>query len=255
MKVTFLGTGTSHGVPMLGCDCAVCRSLDVRDKRYRSSLLLEKEGKNLVIDTGYEFRLSLLREGVKDVSAVLYTHSHLDHIAGLDDLRVFSQKEKLKVYSDLKVHEFITQHFAYAVGPSAFPGVPHLESIVLEPYKSYDIAGFPVTPVIVEHGRATHFEIYGYRIANFAYITDCTFIPEKSYEALKGVKTLALGALRKEPHGAHFSFEEAYLAGKKIGAEKIYFTHINHNTSYEEINRLYSDAESAYDTLSFEEED
>ncbi len=120
---------------------------------------------------------------------------------------------------------------------------------MLAPYEKVLIQGFEVTPIPLEHGRITHMGIFGYRIGDFAYLTDCTFIPEKSFEALKGVKTLVMGALRKEPHGAHFSFAESYAAFKRIGASKLYFTHINHNTSYEEINTLYEDAESAYDGL------
>jgi len=252
MRVTFLGTGTSHGVPMLGCTCPVCLSKDYHDKRYRSSLLLEKEGKNLIIDTGYEFRLAALRAKLSNVDAVLYTHSHSDHIAGIDDLRVFSQNKQLCVYSNASTIEYINTHYSYAVKKPDFPGIPHLTPVVLEPYKVVEIAGFPIEAIPVEHGRVTHMGIYGYRIGDFAYITDCTFISEKSYEHLKGVKTLVLGALRKAPHGAHFSFGESYEVFRRIGAEKLYFTHINHNTSYAEINTLYEEAESAYDTLSFE---
>lgn len=252
MKVTFLGTGTSHGVPMLGCSCAVCTSTDPRDKRYRSSLLLEKDGKTLVIDTGYEFRLSLLREKVMNVDAVLYTHHHADHLAGIDDLRVFSQTKQLSIYSNAMTVDYIRSHYSYAVEKPEFPGIPHLTPVVLERCREYDIASFPVIPIPIEHGRMTHMGIYGYRIGKLAYITDCTYIPEESYEALRGVTVLIIGALRKTPHGAHFSFEEAHEAGVRIGAEKIYFTHINHNTSYKEISSLYPDTLSAYDGLSFE---
>ncbi len=156
------------------------------------------------------------------------------------------------MYSDQEVSDYISKHFGYSVNDSPYPGVPHLESIVLEPYKTYDIEGFQVTPVIVEHGRMTHYKIFGYRIGNIAYVTDCSFIPEESFEVLSGVEVMIIGALRKTPHGAHFSFDEAYQAAKRTGAETIYFTHINHNTSYNEINSLYPDAQSAYDTLSFE---
>lgn len=254
MKVTFLGTGTSHGVPMLGCSCPVCRSADPRDKRFRSSLLLENDEHTLVIDTGYEFRLSLLREEVRNVDAVLYTHSHADHTAGIDDLRVFSQDRQLNIYSNQSTVDYIKEHYSYAVRKPDFPGIPHLTPVVLEPLKKYVIESFPVVAIPVEHGRMTHMGIYGYRIGKMAYITDCTFIPDESFEALSGVSTLIIGALRKTPHGAHFSFDEAYAAAKRIGAERIYFTHINHNTSYKEISSLFSDAESAYDGLSIEME-
>lgn len=250
MKITFLGTGTSHGVPVLGCSCPVCKSTDEHDKRYRSSLVLEKDGKVLIIDTGYEFRLAALRAGLTNVDGVLYTHSHADHIAGIDDLRVFSQKQQLCVYANASTIDYINTHYAYAVKKPDFPGIPHLTPVVLSPYEKIMIQGFEVTAIPIEHGRITHMGILGFRIGDFAYLTDCTFIPEESFAALKGVKTLVMGALRKEPHGAHFSFSESYAAFKRIGAEKLYFTHINHSTSYEEINTLYDDAKSAYDGLS-----
>ncbi|MDY4067876.1 MBL fold metallo-hydrolase, partial [Bullifex sp.] len=134
-----------------------------------------------------------------------------------------------------------------------FPGIPHFEAHTLQPYKSVDISGFKVLPVAVEHGRMTKMEILGYRIDdNFAYVTDVSNMPETTYDALNGVETLVIGALRKKPHGAHFSFSDAYNAAKRIGAKNIYFTHINHETSYSEINSLYSDAKSAYDMLELE---
>lgn len=252
MTLTFLGTGTSHGIPVLGCDCAVCTSADERDKRYRSSVLLRKDGHAIVIDTGYEFRLSMLREKVKRIDSVLYTHAHADHMAGIDDLRVFSQQKPFDIWSSRNVVNFIDEHYHYAVARPDFPGIPHLRPCVLEPYRIYDIATFPVMAIPVEHGRMTHMPIYGYRIGKLAYITDCTYIPPESYEALKGIDTLVIGALRKEPHGAHFCFEEAHEAGVKMGAKQIYFTHINHATSFAEIDSLYPDAHSAYDTLTIE---
>ena len=250
MKVTFLGTGTSHGIPVIGCHCPVCSSSDPRDMRYRSSVLLEKDGKNLLIDTGYELRLQLLRARCDMVDAVLYTHSHSDHMSGLDDLRVFTYDRDLKVYGNESTIGFIKTHYAYAVSERSFPGVPHIIPEVLEPYVHHDISGFDVVSLTVEHGLRTHMPIFAYRIEkDFAYVTDTSFIPPESLEALRGVKVLVIGALRKKPHGAHFTFEQAHEAALEIGAERTYFTHINHETSYNEICSLYDGCLSAYDTL------
>jgi Metal-dependent hydrolases of the beta-lactamase superfamily I len=247
MKVTFLGTGTSHGVPMIGCTCPVCLSIDPHDKRYRSSLLVENGESRLVIDTGYEFRLQMVRANVLSLSAVLYTHAHMDHVAGLDDLRVFSRNEPFPVYgNDLTISKLKAQ-YPYAIDSECKPGMPCLKSTVLEPYREYEIAGIRIVPIPVLHGTLP---IFGYRFGTFAYITDVSKIPEASYEALSGVKTLAIGALRPRPHATHFSFSEAEEAARKIGADKVYFTHINHNTCYSDINRLFPGyVSSAYDGL------
>lgn len=252
MKVTFLGTGTSHGIPVIGCHCDVCMSSNPRDKRYRSAIMVEENGSRIVVDTGYEFRLQMLREGVDNVDAVLYTHSHSDHLSGIDDLRVFSQKRNMTIYSNRPTLEYIEKHYSYAFDTHGFPGTPHLSAVELEPLKEVEIAGIRVMPLPVEHGRVTHMPIYGYRFGSFAYITDCTFIADEVYEALRGVETLAIGALRGCVHGAHFSFEEAHEAGRRIGARRIYFTHINHETCYDEIDSLYDDVWSAYDGLKLE---
>lgn len=252
MRVTFLGTGTSHGVPVIGCTCPVCMSTDEHDKRYRSSIMVEDNGGRIVVDTGYEFRLQMLREHVSSLDAVLYTHSHADHLSGIDDLRVFSQKKNMVVYSNRPTLKYIEDHYSYAFDTHSFPGNPHLEARVLEPLEEVTIAGISVIPLPVEHGRVTHMPIYGYRFGSFAYITDCTFIPDETFEALKGIEVLAIGALRKAVHGAHYCFEEAHEAAIRAGAREIYFTHVNHETSYNEIESLYSDAHSAYDGLVLE---
>ena len=253
MIVTFLGTGTSHGIPVIGCHCPVCESDDERDKRYRSSIMVEKNDKRLIIDTGYEFRLQMLRAKVDRIDGVLYTHSHADHLSGIDDLRVFTYSSNLPIYGNAATIKFIKEHYSYAFYNSLFPGIPHFEANVLKPYQEVNISGFKILPVTILHGRMMKNEILGYRIDdNFAYITDVSYMPDETINCLKGVETLVIGALRMKPHGAHYSFGEAYEASKKIGAKNIYFTHINHETSYKEINSLYSDAKSAYDTLLLE---
>ncbi len=250
MKVTFLGTGTSHGVPVIGCHCPVCQSTNEKDKRYRSSIMIEENGSRIVVDTGYEFRLQMLREKVDSLDAVLYTHAHADHVSGIDELRVFSQKQKMNIYARQETIDDIIEHYSYAVMRESFPGMPHLNPVALKPLEEVEIAGIKVLPLPVEHGRMLHMPIFGYRFGDFAYITDCTFIPDEVFDALKGVRVMTIGALRKTPHGAHFSFSEAYEAAKRVGAEEIYFTHINHETGYNEINSLFEDAKSAYDTMS-----
>lgn len=255
MKVVFLGTGTSHGIPMIGCHCAVCTSTDPRDKRYRASLYLEKDGHNLVIDTGYEFRLQCLRAHIDHLDGVLYTHDHADHTAGLDDLRVFTANQALRVYGSEPTLASLHRRSPYAF-TFGLPhhGIPALCPTPLLPYETYDIASFSVTPIPIQHGFLEDGEservIYGYRIGTFAYLTDCSGISERSYEALRGVKTLVIGALRTRPHATHFCFDQALASARRIGSEKTYFTHMSHDTSYAEINRRFApEAESAYDTM------
>ncbi len=250
MVVTFLGTGTSHGIPVIGCKCKVCQSTDLKDKRFRSSIMLEQNGNRIVIDTGYEFRLQMIRENVDKLDAVLYTHAHLDHTAGLDDLRVFSKENPFPIYASRNTLSILKHQYPYAIDSDYIPGAPLLHANVLKPFKKEVIAGFNVKPIPVYHGQNL---IFGYRIGTFAYLTDTSRIPKESYKALQGVKVLSIVGLRHRPHEKHFSFEQAYEAGLKIGADKIYFTHINHETCYNEINSLYPGfAMSAYDGLKIE---
>lgn len=252
MRITFLGTGTSHGIPVLGCSCPVCTSEDVRNVRYRSSILVESDGVSVVVDTGYEFRLSGIRAGLRKVDAVLYTHSHSDHIMGLDDLRVFTRDRRLPVFGNARTIADIKEKFPYAFRHyDGNYGLPLLDACVLENYRTFSVGSLEVLPVPVSHGCM---EILGYRFSNFAYVTDVSCIGDESYEALKGVDVLVLGALRKRPHATHFSFDQAMEAFLRIGAGCCYFTHVNHETSYEEINRLYGrfGIQSAYDNLVLE---
>ena len=250
MKVTFLGTGTSHGIPVIGCSCPVCRSTDPRDKRYRSSIMVEEGGRRIVIDTGYEFRLQMLREQVSSLDAVLYTHSHADHLSGIDDLRVFCQDGRFPIYSNQATADYIATHYSYAVKDDGFPGTPHFDSHVLEPYEEVTIAGFQITPIPLVHGRIQHLPVFGYRIGSrFAYLTDLSYVPDEVVDALQGVEVFVIGALREKPHGAHLNFSQAHEAALRIGAYETWFTHINHETSAEVIDSLYSDARCAYDGL------
>lgn len=226
MKVTFLGSGTSQGVPVIGCDCKVCTSLDYRDKRLRSSIHLHVDGKNFVIDTGPDFRQQMLRENIKNLDAVIFTHSHKDHIAGLDDVRAYNyiQKVPMPIYGTRALHKQLKTEFHYAFTDEKYPGIPQLDLIEITD-QAFHIQGVKITPLPVMH---LNMPVLGFRIANFSYITDTNFIPEDTLEKLKGTHVLVLNALQREKHVSHFNLEEAIAMAKKIGAQKTYFTHISH---------------------------
>ncbi len=267
MRVTFLGTGTSHGIPVIACSCPVCQSKDARDKRYRSSLLIEDKDTSIVIDTGYEFRLSLIRENVRKLDAVLYTHSHSDHIAGLDDLRVFTRDESLPLYAGKSTLDHIKTVFDYAFYRHAWHhedsedemlsemrkhnyGLPLLVPNEVKPFEEFQVKDMKIKAIPLMHGMM---EVFGYRIKDFAYLTDVSYISDESIEALKGVRIIVLGALREKSHPTHFTFKEAESLAKRLNVDMCYFTHINHETSHEEINRRYAPlCQAAYDGLKLE---
>ena len=252
MKVTFLGTGTSHGVPMIGCDCPVCTSKDPHDQRYRSSLLLETENTTIVIDTGYEFRLSMIRAHVKKLDGILYTHPHSDHLMGLDDVRVFCSDRILPAYGRKETMDAVMDKFDYAFKPAFNPkwSTPQLKPMILKPFEYGTIGDITFQAIPIMHFRMP---ILGYRFGDFAYLTDVSDIPPESFEALKGVKTIVLGALRDKPHVAHLTFSQAEEVARKLKVEQCYFTHISHATSYADINRRFGPlCLSAYDNLSLE---
>ncbi|WP_437917799.1 MBL fold metallo-hydrolase [Sphingobacterium sp. LRF_L2] len=227
MKITFLGTGTSQGVPVIACQCEVCQSSDFRDKRLRSAILIEIEGLNLVVDTGPDFRYQMLREDVRHLDAILITHSHKDHIAGLDDVRAFNyqQQESIPIYATSVTHEALKREFYYAFGELKYPGVPRLELkpiVAAEPFFIHDIC---VMPIEVMHYKMP---VIGFRIGNFAYITDAKTVDEYSKSLLKGVEILIVNALQEEPHISHFTKDEAIQFAEEIGSKKTYFTHISH---------------------------
>ena len=226
MKITFLGTGTSQGVPVIGCDCSVCRSLDYRDKRLRSSVYIEVDGKSLVIDTGPDFRQQMLREDIKRLDGVIFTHGHKDHIAGLDDVRAYNflQGIDMPVYGQRHVLEQIRIEFNYAFEVSRYPGIPRLNLIEMDD-RPFVIDGITITPLPVLHLKMP---VLGFRINDFSYITDANFIPDATVEKLRGTKVLALNALQKEKHISHFNLEEAIGIAIKIDAAQTYFTHISH---------------------------
>jgi phosphoribosyl 1,2-cyclic phosphate phosphodiesterase len=226
VKITFLGTGTSQGVPVIACDCEVCTSPDPRDKRLRSSIMIEAEGKVIVIDSGPDFRYQMLRAKVKHLDAIVFTHEHKDHVAGLDDIRAFNyrQEKAIDVYAVPRVQEALKREYAYIFAEMKYPGIPeiNLKTIDLNPFLVHDIKFIPIE---VMHYKLP---VLGFRKGDFTYITDAKTISEHEKQKIKGTKTLVINALQIEKHISHFTFVEAIAFAKEIGAEKTYFTHISH---------------------------
>lgn len=227
MIVTFLGTGTSQGVPVIGCECPVCTSEDRKDKRLRSSILLEHEGKNLVVDTGPDFRYQMLREKVKTLDAVIFTHEHKDHIAGLDDVRAFNyrQGKAMDIYAHPRVQEALKRDFHYAFAEKKHYGIPLLDLHDIDKDHPFTAAGVNVQPIEVLHYMLP---ILGFRFGDFSYITDGKTISSEEKAKLRGSKILVLNALQKTSHISHFTLEEAISLAREIGAEQTYLTHISH---------------------------
>jgi phosphoribosyl 1,2-cyclic phosphate phosphodiesterase len=226
IKVTFLGTSTSSGVPMIGCDCEVCTSPDKKDKRLRSSIMVQSERTTLVVDTGPDFRYQMLREKVRHLDAVIFTHPHKDHMAGLDDIRAFNYliKRPMDIYADSLTEEAVRRDFYYAFSDTKYPGIPELNmnTITLEPFMAGDI---PVTPVLVWHMKMP---VMGFRFGKFTYITDANRIDEAEKEKIRGSEVLVLNALRRQKHISHFNLEEAIGMVQELNVPTAYFTHISH---------------------------
>ncbi|MEI6945998.1 MBL fold metallo-hydrolase [Paraflavisolibacter sp. H34] len=226
LKITFLGTGTSSGVPMIACGCPVCTSEDKRDNRLRSSILIESPTTTVVVDTTPDFRYQMLRARVKKLDAVLFTHSHKDHIAGLDDIRAFNylQQQPMVVYANQSTMKELKREFEYAFAENKYPGVPDIElvTITTEPFRIGDI---PVTPIMVWHLKM---KVYGFRFGKFTYITDANRIDESEKQKAVGSDTIVLNALRHQPHISHFSLSEAVGLVQELQVPHAYFTHISH---------------------------
>lgn len=256
MRLTFLGTGTSFGVPQIGCDCAVCRSTDPRDKRTRSGAVLEAAGSTILIDTPPELRLQLISAGFSHVDAVLYTHEHADHINGIDDLRIFSvrQRKPLPLYGPEETLERVRAAFNYifdeAVRPYEGTSKPRLSLHPTVPGHVITIAGVETLPLAFEHG---HLRVFGYRFDKLAYITDIKAIPAAEREQLRGLEVLVLNALWWRPHPTHLSIAEAIDTARELGARRTYLTHLTHETGHSELeSRLPQGIFPAYDGLTVE---
>ncbi|MFN3315517.1 MAG: MBL fold metallo-hydrolase [Raineya sp.] len=251
MKITFLGTGTSQGIPVIGCQCEVCSSANPKDKRLRSSILIETEETRIVIDTGPDFRQQMLREKVSKLDAVLFTHEHKDHTAGLDDIRAFNflQKKDMPLYGTTKVLNQIKQEFAYIFAEKRYPGIPQVELHEITKEKSFFVEKVKIMPIEVFHYRLP---VLAFRIGNFTYITDANYIASEEMAKIYGSKILVVNALQKDKHISHYNLEEAIALAQHIGAEKTYFTHISHKMGlHEQVSKeLPQNVFLAYDGLS-----
>jgi phosphoribosyl 1,2-cyclic phosphate phosphodiesterase len=249
MKITFLGTGTSQGVPVIGCSCEVCQSLDYRDKRLRTSIHIQYDQTSMVIDTGPDFRQQMLREHINRLDAVLFTHAHKDHTAGLDDVRAYNflQHSNMPIYATTPTLEQLKVEFAYAFEPNAYPGIPRLQLHTIDS-QPFNIQGITITPLPVMHLRLP---VLGFRIDNFSYITDANFISEETFALLEGTEVLVLNALQHEKHISHFNLLEAIDVVKRVNPKQTYFTHISHKLGTHQINQnqLPEGIALAYDGL------
>ncbi len=261
MNLTFLGTGTSFGVPVVGCDCPVCTSDDPRDRRTRHGAFLSwEDGGKVLVDTPPELRLQLLREGVKRVDAVWYTHIHADHLHGIDDLRIFSLKMKRSVtaFVPADIRTEVESRFQYIFDHSVVPekgtSKPEIQLHSLEPYRPQIVVGRSFLPLPVPHGRM---RVLGFRVGSLGYITDAKRLPDETFRHLKGVDTLVLNALWfGNPHPNHLSVEEAVEVARLLGARRTFLTHLSHRVSHRELeDRLPPEVQPAFDGLTVQIKD
>jgi len=247
LKITILGSGTSQGVPVIACQCEVCRSTDPRDQRLRSSVLIASGKTQVVIDAGPDFRQQMLRSGVQHLDAILITHCHKDHIAGLDDVRSFNYlfRKPMDIYASVRDQQAIRQEFSYAFTEDPYPGVPEFKLIDLD-NNPFEIGSLKITPLEVMH---MHMPVFGFRIGNFSYITDANDIPEQTMKLLEGTEVLVINALRKKKHLSHFSLDEALEIIRLLAPRKACLTHISHlmGKQSEVENELPSNVSLAYD--------
>ena len=226
MKVTFLGTGTSQGIPVIACDCKVCTSENPKDNRLRTSILIEENNQTIVIDTGPDFRQQMLRENVQKLDAIVFTHQHKDHVAGMDDIRAFNYKFKkdMDIYCTAEVEEALIREFPYVFSAYKYPGVPEIKvhNIKNEPFI---INGVELIPI---EGLHYKLPVFGYRIKDFVYLTDVSFVSEMENEKMKGAEVIVLDALRKTPHISHFTMEQAVELLEELKPKQGYLIHISH---------------------------
>ena len=249
MTVTFLGTGTSQGVPVIGCDCAVCQSPDPRDNRLRTSVHIDAGGTSIVIDTGPDFRQQMLRENIRKIDAIFFTHQHKDHVAGMDDIRsfYFRQKTEIPVYANSITIERLKAEFPYVFKPGNYKGIPKIRVYTLTG-DEFEVKGTRVRPI-----ELTHFDlkVMGFRIGDFTYLTDVNFISEDAGRLISGSRILVINALQKEPHPSHFTLDQALKEIDRFKPEQAYLTHMSHRMGlHEEVSKeLPDNVFLAYDGL------
>ena len=249
LKITFLGTGTSQGVPVITCNCEVCQSDDHRNNRLRVSILIETADKTIGIDSGPDFRYQMLRAKVKDLDAIIFTHEHKDHVAGLDDIRPFNYllHKDIDIYATDRVQDALKREFSYIFSEVKYPGLPQIELHTID-QDPFFIGQTEIIPLAIMHYKLP---ILGFRIGDFTYITDAKTVSEETIDKVRGTKILIINALQRQPHISHFTLDEAIEFAQKIGAERTYFTHISHNLGlHEEVEKeLPAGMKLAYDGL------
>jgi phosphoribosyl 1,2-cyclic phosphate phosphodiesterase len=252
LKITFLGTGTSQGVPVIACNCAVCLSKNPKDNRLRSSILIESDTTTIIVDTGPDFRYQMLRNHTQKLDAIIFTHPHKDHIAGMDDVRAFNYKQKsaMEVFATEATQESLRREFYYIFSDFKYPGIPliNFNTIALDRFTIGDIT---LQPIEVFHYKMP---VLGFRVKDFTYITDAKTITDTEFEKIKGTKILVINALQIEKHISHFTLEEAIAFAKKVNAEKTYFTHISHKLGkHKDVSeQLGPNIALSFDGLSFD---
>jgi phosphoribosyl 1,2-cyclic phosphate phosphodiesterase len=253
MQITFLGTGTSQGVPLIACQCAVCKSTDLRDKRLRSSILVQQNGLDIVVDSGPDFRQQMLTANLQKLDGLVFTHAHKDHIAGFDDIRGFNfaMRKPVEVYCSTIVEEQMKREFHYIFSEHRYPGIPEINLHHIWPNQPFTIEGFPILPIEVMHYKLP---VMGFKFSDFVYITDANFIGEQSMEHIRGCDTLVLNALRKDAHISHFSLQEALQIIEQVKPRRAYLTHISHQLGlHKEVSlELPPNVFLAYDNLTID---
>lgn len=251
-KLTFLGTGTSQGIPMIGCGCEVCSSIDPRDKRLRASALVEHGGVRILIDAGPDFRQQMLSAGISGVDAILLTHNHKDHTGGLDDIRAFNyhSRKPVHIYCEKYVEDSLKMEFSYAFAENKYPGAPDWETHIIDD-TPFTINGVEIIPI---RGRHFRLPVLGYRIGNIAYCTDMNHIPQEEFAKLQGLEHFVINCVRRGHHISHFSLEEAIETAQKVGAKHSWLTHLSHQLPRQEVleKELPAGISPAYDGLTID---